>query len=249
MDLTRIFEPISLRDLTTRASMLERVDNKYIVKFPALQAILLHLRDDFAKLEIDGTSRFTYETCYFDGNDNESYFDHLRGRRRRAKVRIRRYKDANLCFLELKIKDKRGGTIKKRLPYDLEQFGVINQLAVEYINSAYHETYGLTFPYELRRTLDVHYQRMCLVSKFGGERLTIDGSISFVAGRHTHYLKDDTFIIETKSAKGNGHADKILRKLHQHPTQNCSKYCVGMSVMNTGLKCNTFRPALRRLVG
>ena len=249
MDLTSSFEPIPLQELAARASMMERVDNKYIVKLPTLEALLLHLRDDFAMLEIGSTRNFTYETCYFDGSDNQSYFDHLRGRRRRSKVRIRRYIDTELCFLELKVKDKRGGTIKKRLPHDLAQYGMIDQPAMEYINSAYNETYGVAFPHELQPTLVVGYQRMCLVSKSGGERLTIDGGIRFATGSHTRQLKDDTFIIETKSAKGNGLADKILRRVHQHPTTNCSKYCVGMSVMNAGLKHNTFRPALRKLVG
>lgn len=242
------FEAIALRELAARAALMERADNKYIVGRSTLEALLSRLRDDFTVLEIDGRRRFTYETCYFDGSRRESYFDHLRGRRKRSKVRIRHYLDTNLCFLEIKLKDKRGGTIKKRVPYNMEKFGELDHEALNYIDRTYLEAYRRPFPLQLQRTLDVRYQRMCLVSKTGAERVTIDGGISFSTDSDSRRVSDDTFVIEVKSAKGNGTADKILRRVYQHPTQNCSKYCVGMSIMNAGLKRNLFQPALRKLV-
>lgn len=55
------------------------------------------------------------------------------------------------------------------------------------------------------------------------------------------------FVIEAKSAKGNGIADKILRRLHQHPTKHVSKYCTGLATMRDGTKSNNFRRAMKRL--
>ena len=60
--------------------------------------------------------------------------------------------------------------------------------------------------------------------------MTIDSGIRFGAGDEACETADGVFIVETKSASGNGIADKVLRGLHQHPTNGCSKYCVGMSL-------------------
>ena len=66
--------------------------------------------------------------------------------------------------------------------------------------------------------------------------MTIDAELSFRAGEHCRHAADDVLVIETKSANGNGLADKILRALHQHPTNGCSKYCVGMAALQLGLE-------------
>ncbi len=79
--------------------------------------------------------------------------------------------------------------------------------------------------------------------------MTIDSGLCFKAGAVTRSVGDDLFIVETKSANGNGLADKILRHWHQHPTKQCSKYCVGMSMTGAVTKYNRFRPALSKLGG
>ncbi|MBC2886310.1 VTC domain-containing protein [Ochrobactrum sp. CM-21-5] len=190
---------------------------------------------------------FTYETCYFDDSEQRSYFDHHQGRRRRAKVRIRKYANAGLCFVEVKLKDRRGITVKKRLPYEMAKFGVLDDAALDYVHSVYRDHYDLEFPYELSRVLDMRYQRMTLVAKSGGERMTIDNRLQFSSPMSSRGIAADRFIIETKSANGNGTADRILRTLHQHPTKHCSKYCTGVALLYEGTRCNRFLPALRKL--
>lgn len=241
------FDPISLDNLNAKAAMLERLDNKYVVGAAVLRRAATELSLHFDVLEIDGRRTFTYETCYFDDPDRQSYFDHLQGRRRRAKVRIRKYLEAGLCFVEVKLKDKRGATIKKRLPYDPVKFGVLDDAALTHVRRVYFDQYRQEFPYELSRVIDMRYVRMTLVAKEGGERMTIDGQLSFFAPGSSYTVRDDRFILETKSANGNGLADRILRKLHQHPTRNCSKYCTGIAILNQATKHNKFLPALRKL--
>lgn len=90
------FNPISLATLNAKAAMLERLDNKYVVHESALRAALAELSQHFDVLEIDGKRAFTYETCYFDDDELHSYYDHHQGRRRRCKVRVRKYTDAQL---------------------------------------------------------------------------------------------------------------------------------------------------------
>src|SRR5690606_29225387 len=104
------FAPLSLDQLNQKAAMLERLDNKYVVRAEVLQEAIKALAARFDILDMDGMRAFTYETCYFDDEALHSYFDHHQGRRRRCKVRVRKYSDAQLCFVEVKLKDKRGLT-------------------------------------------------------------------------------------------------------------------------------------------
>lgn len=247
--LEPLFEPISLPALNAKAAMLERLDNKYVVEIATLRHAAESLAQQFDILDIDGLRSFTYETCYFDDVDRRSYFDHHQGRRRRAKVRIRRYVEAGLCFLEVKLKDKRGITVKKRFAHDLAKFGQLDAAAVGHVEDAYRNLYGMTFPYTLSRTIDMRYRRMTLVAKEGGERMTIDSGLQFFTPAAAHAVDGHLFIVETKSANGNGMADRILRALHQHPTRHCSKYCMGVALLDNGLKRNRFLPALRKLGG
>lgn len=241
------FDPISLASLNARAEMLERLDNKYVVKRGVLRSAAAELARHFDILEIASRRAFTYETCYFDNHDRRSYFDHHQGRRRRVKVRIRKYLDAALCFVEVKLKDKRGATVKKRLPYAPEKFGRLDEEALAFVHHVYQELYRQSFPYELQRIIDMRYVRMTLVAKEGGERMTIDSGLRFYDLRSYYAVDDDHLILETKSARGNGLADRLLRAVHQHPTKHCSKYCTAIALLDRGTKHNRFLPALRKL--
>lgn len=241
------FAPIGLEALNAKAAMLERLDNKYVVQGPVLAQAVAEFAALFDVLEIDGQRAFTYETCYFDDPERRSYHDHHQGRRQRMKVRVRRYVDAGLCFLEVKLKDKRGITVKKRMPYDAANAERLDDAAMAHVRRCHEALYGRPFERELEPVLRMRYRRATLVAREGGERMTIDSDIRFLAGPDEFGPPPGVFILETKSAHGNGLADAILRRHHQHPTNGCSKYCVGMSVTGAVQKYNRFRPALRKL--
>ena len=241
------FRPISLAKLDDGSAMLERLDNKYVVGQPALQHAIAPLSEHFDILEIEGRRAFTYETCYFDDARYSSYFDHHQGRRQRYKVRVRKYTDTQACFVEVKLKDKRGITVKKRLDHPMDKYGALDDRAMLHIQSAYGQLYGRDFELELKPVLEIRYQRVTLAAKNGGERMTIDSGLVFSGLNRTHPIKDSIYIIETKSANGNGIADKIMRGLHQHPTSHCSKYCIGAALLRVVDRHNNFLPALRKV--
>jgi VTC domain len=245
--LVQGFAPISLQDLNHKAAMLERLDNKYVVRAQTIRQALPELAQRFDVLEIDGLRAFTYDTCYFDDADRRSFHDHHQGRRQRVKVRVRRYVDAGLCFVEVKLKDKRGTTVKKRLPYDPGKYGTLDEQAMAHVERTYAALYGRPFARTLEPVLQMRYRRITLVARDGGERMTIDTDIRFQGSTQHCNTDDDVFIVETKSANGRGVADAVLRALHQHPTNGCSKYCVGMSVTGAVARYNRFLPALRKL--
>ncbi len=244
---TASFDPISLSQLNARAAMLERLDNKYIVTQEVLEAGSALLADAFDVLDIRGVRAFAYDTCYFDNVGLNSYYDHHQGRRRRCKVRLRRYRDAGLCFVEVKLKDKRGVTIKQRLPYDDGGCNRLDDVAMAHVSDAFEGLYGQAFAHILQPVIEMSYRRITLVAKQGGERMTIDSDIVFRDGNVVRVIAPQMFVLETKSARGNGLADKVLRVLHAHPMNACSKYCVGMAALGKVRTVNHFLPAMRRL--
>ncbi|MDQ2090832.1 polyphosphate polymerase domain-containing protein [Marimonas arenosa] len=245
--LTGGFASISLDELNGKAEMMSRIDNKYVVDRWELESILPALMDEFDILEIEDRRAFTYDTRYFDDPDCSAYYEHHQGLRKGFKVRVRRYSDAGLCFLEVKVKGLRGMTIKNRQPYNPAQLGALTPEAHAFAAGIYSGHYGKAFDYDLRPSLDIQYQRITLVAKRGGERMTIDGKLSF---RNTGKMLDapkDVFIVETKSALGRGFADKVLRAVHARPTKKCSKYCIGMAALGAVTRWNRFMPTMRRL--
>jgi VTC domain len=241
------FQAISLDDLNYGSAMLTRLDNKYLVHHQVLQAALQDFAKHFDILEINKNRLFTYESCYFDDANLRCYFDHHQGRRQRIKIRTRKYVESDLCFVEIKLKNSRGITIKKRLAYPVNQFGELNSTALAYIDEQHFELYGRGFSNVLQPTLRMSYERATLVAKQGGERVTIDRQIRFNHESQTYATNDDIVVIETKSKNGNGIADALLRKLHQHPSNKCSKYCVGMCITQQVNRFNNFMPTLRKL--
>lgn len=240
------FSPISLAALNAKAAMLERLDNKYIIPAAQMALALDALQPLFDVLEIDGKRSFTYATRYFDDDDRRAYFDHHQGRRKRCKIRLRRYLDAGFSYLEVKLKDTRDVTVKRRLPvpYDLQ---VLDESCLAFIETCYRDQYGEAFGRPLRASVEMQYDRITLVAREGGERMTIDSGLGFWSGRMAVNVAPDMVIVETKSARANGMADKVLRRLHLHPTPRCSKYCVAMAALGEVTRANRFLPALKRL--
>jgi len=240
------FGTISLDALNAKAAMLERLDNKYIVSAARLLPAFERFAELFDVLEIDGKRAFTYATQYFDDADGRAYLDHHQGRRKRWKVRVRNYVDAGFSYLEVKLKDRRDMTIKKRLKLD-SPTGHLSAECMAFIDACHAEIYGTPLGRDLSPAIGMQYERITLVAREGGERMTIDTRLAFHGDDVARLAGEDMFILETKSARGNGIADKILRDAHLQPTARCSKYCVGMAALGLVEKKNRFLPALRRL--
>lgn len=240
------FSPITLDQLNAKAAMLERLDNKYIIPADRFRPALIAFADHFDALEIGHQRAFTYDTTYYDDPALRAYFDHHQGRRKRCKVRVRDYVDAGLRYLEVKLKDTRGATVKKRLKLSRKAQG-LDAEALEFIETCHRDQYGEAFSRPLAPVIRMDYRRITLVAREGGERMTIDTALQFRAPGAERAVRQDMVIVETKSARGNGIADKILRGLHLHPTDRVSKYCIGMAATGQVQRRNRFLPALRRL--
>ena len=240
------FNPIDLDSLNDKAEMLARLDNKYIVPAVRLAPAIAAFAELFDVLEINGKRAFDYSTRYFDDHELRGYYDHLEHRRKRCKVRVRDYVDAGFSYLEIKLKDKRAITVKHRLPV-AAYLPTLDDRCMDFVGDRYRDIYQQEFAKNLDPAMIVDYQRITLVAKAGGERMTIDTGLSFRSGNIARSAPAHMFIVETKSARGNGIADKILRSLHVQPTKRASKYCIGMATTGRVTRRNGFLPALRRL--
>jgi VTC domain len=240
------FNAISLAGLNEKAEMLDRLDRKYVVPRHRMIMLLEGLLEQFDVLEIDGQREFSYVTTYFDDQHRSSYYNHHQGRRQRWKVRVRHYVDAGFRYLEVKTKERRSMTVKRRLKLQPCQQD-LDASCMEFISSCHRQSYDTALQVELVPVLTMAYRRITLVAKDGGERLTIDTDIQFTGNETVTGPNVEKYIIETKSARGNGLADRVLRSLHVQPTKHVSKYCVGMAATQQTDRRNTFLPAMRRL--
>jgi VTC domain len=240
------YDAIGLAALNGKAAMLERIDNKYILPASQLQPALLAMTDLFDVLDIKGKRAFAYATTYFDDYGRQGYYDHHQRRRKRCKARVRHYVDAGLTYFEVKLNEQRASTAKRRMKID----GPLTELdarCLDFVRACYRESYGDEFNKPLQPVILIQYERITLVAKEGGERLTIDTALRFHGTLRDQAAPEDMFIVETKSARGNGIADKIFRELHLQPTRRVSKFCIGMAVTGQVVRHNGFLPALRKL--
>ena len=229
-------DAVTLAEVNARASLERRVDRKYILGWDDVAALVEALQDTHVVLEIDGNRTFGYVTEYYDSPSFGSYRAHVQRRRRRFKARVREYSDTGYRRLEVKLKGRRGETVKRWTaePGDVVAF------ARETIAREYRQEVS-----DLARTLEISYRRVTLVARDSAQRITIDYDLRFTdaSGREAELLSEFT-IVEIKSASLKGAAEKVLRRLGGRPV-SVSKYIAGIALLS-GRVPNDLRPLDRR---
>jgi hypothetical protein len=243
-------QPIGLDALDAAAALRRRFDTKYLLSRTALVELMDRLESTHRVLEIDGLRNFEYRTTYFDTAELEAFRDHLQGRRRRLKVRVRHYVDTDACFFELKLRGPCGRTIKHRLPYDASMRRNLNADSLAALEEWVREAYDRPAPGPLRSALDIVYRRTTLVAPARGERLTLDLDLRMSApgGPGAGRLDPELAVVESKSARGLALADAELNALGARRLKTMSKYCVGIVLARGSARGNELLPVLRRCV-
>ena len=233
------FSSISLEEMST-IRLMNRTDTKYIVSLSALMDVLQRASNCYRVQEVQGERNIVYHTTYLDTPDYAMYLAHQNGRVIREKIRVRTYVSSGLTFLEVKNKNNKGRTDKKRIRVQgvnsLRQDGGEEFLR----NYAWYELSTL------KLLLENHFHRITLVNKAKTERLTIDTGVHFhhlITG--TEARLENLAIIELKrDGRTYSPIGEILRELHVRPS-GISKYCVGTVLTAGNLKYNRFKPKLR----
>jgi hypothetical protein len=241
------FAPASLEEVEARAGLQMRVDRKYIVDYGTLEQLFSGLGTDYLALEIDGRRLQEYDSVYFDTPELMGYTHHLQGRRKRFKCRTRLYGES-ACFFDVKLKGKRGETVKSRLPLSTFEHGSLTGGSTAFLRSEVLREYGHSVPAGLAPTLQTSFERLTLAHPTVPERLTLDFGLELgrVGADERYGMRPNHVLIETKSATTLGTVDRLLPGLGARPLTMCSKYCLGVALADPGLPTNPYRPLLRR---
>jgi hypothetical protein len=236
-------EPIGLDELLERAPLLSRLDRKYVLPTTDLPAVLARLSADVQVLEIDGDREFTYQSLYFDTPELTCYLATAHRRRRRFKLRIRSYVDSDQHFLEVKIRGRRGTTVKERIPY-LGEFGGLGAEARGYADAVLSAAGIHSQKLHFEPVLITGYRRSTLFLPSTGSRVTIDRELAWGLPGQDAVRTLDRVIVETKSVHGVSDVDRLLWSLRHRPC-SVSKYATGLAALRSDLPANHWTPVLR----
>lgn len=241
------FGLITLDELNRQATLLDRMENKYVVRSESAREIVERLKDDFNLLRIGDKVVFTYETIYFDSDNLVAYRAHAQGRRKRFKIRSRHYVDSGLYYFEVKLKGVRDRTIKERIRHDGREHGQMSDGIRAFVRDCFREVYGEDFRHEIGPTLKMQCKRITLVGKGSPERVTMDFDLEFFrADGSAVPVPEGSVVVEVKSERGLGVADRVIRRLGVRET-SYSKYFIGLKAARPELKGNPTSQSFLRL--
>ncbi|MBP5425395.1 MAG: polyphosphate polymerase domain-containing protein [Prevotella sp.] len=244
-EILRHFDPITLNEMSG-IRLMNRTDTKFVTTKPMLKRLLQMAANEYYAQDIDGQRMADYYTVYFDTPDCNMYTVHETGHTNRQKLRVRSYVDSNLNFLEVKTKNNKGRTKKKRVslddfnPEDNSEFSILDSQFSDFLHDNLHYD-----PQTLSRQLENRFKRITLVNKGKTERLTIDTNLNFhnLATNH-HWQMGDAVIIELKrDGLVPSPILNMLRELRIKP-HGFSKYVIGSALTNDQLHVNRLKPKL-----
>ncbi|MBW9093337.1 polyphosphate polymerase domain-containing protein [Microbacterium jejuense] len=239
------FDPVMLEELVAEASLLTRVDRKYVVPRADLDAIVAAIDPRTRVLEIDGAREFAYESVYFDTPDLLSFRMAAQPRRRRFKLRTRSYLDTGTSYLEIKTRGARGTTVKDRGEYDPRHRDRLTDDARDDVADAL-ATIGVASERadELDATLMTRYRRATLLAPGASGRATVDTALEWIEPDGSGFALPEVAIVETKSGARPSEVDRALWRAGHRPA-TVSKYATGLAALHPDLPRNRWSRLLR----
>ena len=230
------FLPISLSEMDD-VKLMSRTDTKFAFNTSKLPDLLLKLSEHYKVLEIDKERIHDYKSLYFDTDDRKFFLDHHNGRVNRNKIRFREYVGSGLTFLEIKLKNNKGKTIKKRIKVK-EISEKFSKKQTNFVNDK------LGDDIDVNPKQWINFSRITFVHKTMKERLTMDVNLAFENKENKGDLKD-IVIAEVKQERMSRNSDfmKIAKEMSILPIR-LSKYCVSTISLNPEIKKNKFKEKL-----
>lgn len=237
--------PISLEEMDS-VKLMNRIDSKYLTNEATLEKILADAaKAGYSVLETEGTRISLYDSVYYDTDGLKMFLDHHNRRLRRQKVRTRVYVNSGDAFLEIKRKNNKGRTKKKRMPIP---FAELEDFRSDAEAAAYLEKHSAFTAGQLSPVLETMFKRMTLVNAARTERLTIDTCLSFRnfrTGRETSLR--NAVIIELKQ---DGRAASQMKGIlldHRVKPVRISKYCIAVTLTDPSVKSGRFKQKVRTI--
>lgn len=234
------FSPVTL-DSMDKIAFMDRFDKKFVFHFSMLPTILLRAQQHYSVLEINDHRIFDYMTLYYDTPAADMYLNHHNRKLTRCKVRKREYLTTGQMFFEIKKKNNKGKTRKKRIVSD-NFHKSLDKAEKKFVIK--HTSYN---PDVLEPRLTNHFTRLTFAHKILPERVTVDFNIRFRM-RSSSAFMNQIAIAEIKMDADSGKSDieKILKDCNVNPMK-ISKYCIGSLLLDKKLKYNRFKSKLLTL--
>ena len=239
------FQPIFLEEMDS-IKLMNRVDTKYLTDEATLSKVLDAAAEaGYRALETEGEQISPYNSIYYDTLNLKTFLDHHNRRLTRQKVRTREYVNSSNAYLEIKRKNNKGRTKKKRIGIpvnEMEDFSSDKE-ATSYL--AEHSVFTID---QLSPVLSTAFDRITLVNTAKTERITIDTNLyfnNFRTGRKASL--QDAVIIEIKQdGRTKSQMKGILLDNRVKPIK-VSKYCVAVTLTDNKVKSGRFKEKVRAI--
>lgn len=240
LNIATKFERISLPELQSE-KLMDRVDEKYVFHANSLAQILSALIPYYHILQTNKELEANYQTTYFDTKDFLFYHNHINQKTNRNKVRIRSYLDVNQHFLEVKFKNNKGQTFKKRLERNNSKEEFCEQ------EKAFIKKHTAIDASLIKTKTNNQFKRISLLNQENEERVTIDTNIRFYH-KEKEYAIDNLVICEVKKlpSQEQTQIENILQK-NRIKKLRISKYCLGLYLSEENLKKNRYKEKYRKI--
>lgn len=241
-DICEQMSPIGLSEMKG-IRLMNRLDTKYLFPTSELPKLLMDLKHGFRVQVVEGKCISPYSTLYYDTDDLQMYIRHHDQHRVRQKIRTRAYMDSNLCFIEVKRKNNKGRTSKKRTEIPMNCMMNVLECDEAVAFMELHSDYGRN---DVQPTLQTQFDRITLVNELRTERLTIDLNLSFtnIQTGNQRQLPELAIIELKQDGKQRSLVQEHLSDFRIRPG-GISKYCLGTVLTNEWVKKNQFKKKIR----
>ena len=241
----RALAPITLEEMES-VKLMNRIDTKYLTDEATLLEILRDASAAGYRVLVAEDARISpYDSVYFDTEGLRMFSDHHNKRLRRQKVRTRAYVNSGDAFLEIKRKNNKGRTSKKRTSIPLSE---LNDFRSDPAAAAYLAKHSAFTVDQLSPVLETMFKRVTLVNAARTERLTIDTCLCFKnlrTGREAS-LKDAVIIELKQDGRASSQMKGILLD-HRVKPARVSKYCIAVTLTDPEIKSGRFKPKVRTM--
>lgn len=244
-EILSAFAPVHLEEMAG-VKLMNRIDTKYLTNETALARVLSDAAcAGYRVLETDGCRISPYDSVYFDTAELKMFQDHHNRRLRRQKVRTRSYVNSGDAFLEIKRKNNKGRTKKKRTPIPPAELSDFRADASAAAFLAAHSDYSADL---ISPVLETVFRRITLVNPDMTERLTIDTCLGFKNLRTAMEASlRDAVIIELKQDGRCFSPIKGILLDHRVKPLRLSKYCVAVTLTDPAARSGRFKVKIRKI--
>lgn len=238
-------ERISLEQMRS-VKLMNRIDTKYVASEEGAMQLLAEAAKCGYRVQVHGgVIAARYDTRYFDTELRDMYIAHHNRQLTRQKIRTRHYEDGSATYLEVKNKNNRGRTKKKRIEIPIEN---LMDFAGNSESLSFIEPLARYNIKSLSPAIATRFVRITIVNPELTERITIDLDLEFTDLRSGRVGKIDGMAIIEIKQDGNirSKAKEILNRLRVKPMR-VSKYCLGTALTVKDIKKNRMKEKIRRI--